>query len=513
MSRNNNYTKQIIDNYCVIDTETTGLSPYYDEVLEVSILRVRNNEIVSKYSQLVEPQYPIPYFITQLTGITNEMVAGKPKISDIENDVLSFIGTDIIIGHNTSFDISFLNASFEKSIDNQYMDTCQFCRKVYPELEHHRLSDMTEYLKISTNEHRALADCISTKELYDCIKKSMSDQGLTISDLWASRKGKGGKGIDIHSIQPTSIHIDEDSFFFNKHVVFTGKLDKMLRKDAMQIIVNLGGILDSSVSKKTNYLILGDNDYNAILHGEKSSKHKKAEELKLAGYDIEIIDELTFYDIINEDITRASDYAEDTSIDEEECVTIEDDSVNDWRYYTRQMLDELVLEYGLPDSTMLMSDNKSKKNPKLTISHTIYIWEPDYPIVNKSPEQNMIILTVALSTVKSRPNDIDLYIRQTQFDDLQEYLPNDADVLPQTKTDIETRTIRVRFDKDSKTLLQYIGKNVRYCVEHYKSKADGFGCCSKFKDCSDARKCLHDNLLYSKACAYRANLENGHIFY
>jgi DNA polymerase-3 subunit epsilon len=90
------------------------------------------------------------------------------------------------------------------------------------------------------------------------------------------------------------------TFFYNKLVVFTGKLEKMLRKDTMQIIVNLGGMLDSSVNNKTNYLILGDNDYNAILKGEKSSKHKKAEKLKLEGNDIDIIDELTFYDLINQ---------------------------------------------------------------------------------------------------------------------------------------------------------------------------------------------------------------------
>lgn len=74
----------------------------------------------------------------------------------------------------------------------------------------------------------------------------------------------------------------------------------MLRKDAMQIIVDLGGILDKSVNKNTNYLILGNNDYNAVLHGDKSNKHKKAEKLKMEGNDINIIDEFTFYDIINE---------------------------------------------------------------------------------------------------------------------------------------------------------------------------------------------------------------------
>jgi len=72
----------------------------------------------------------------------------------------------------------------------------------------------------------------------------------------------------------------------------------MNRKDAMQTVVNLGAILDNSVTKKTNYLILGNNDYNVCLKGEKSSKHKKAEKLKLEGQDIEIIDENSFYDIL-----------------------------------------------------------------------------------------------------------------------------------------------------------------------------------------------------------------------
>lgn len=126
----------------------------------------------------------------------------------------------------------------------------------------------------------------------------MADKNLAIEDLWPVSGSHGGKGIDIKAIKPTEVIIDEDGFFYNRHVVFTGKLEKMLRKDAMQIVVNLGGILDNSVNKQTNYLILGDNDYNAILKGEKSSKHTKAEKLKLEGQDIEIIDERTFYDLL-----------------------------------------------------------------------------------------------------------------------------------------------------------------------------------------------------------------------
>lgn len=295
---NSNYTKQLIDDYCVLDTETTGLSAYYDEIIEIGILRVRNNEIVDCYDQLIKPNFDIDDFITALTGITNDMLKGMPSIDSVKTDVLSFIGDDIILGHNTSFDMRFLNEGFKEQLTNRYMDTMQFARKLYPELKHHRLSDLTNYLGLHNNEHRALSDCTSTKELYDAVKASMAEKNLAIEDLWISGESHGGKGIDIKAIKPSEEVIDEDGFFYNRHVVFTGKLEKMLRKDAMQLVVNLGGIIDNSVNKQTNYLILGDNDYNAILKGEKSSKHKKAEKLKLEGQDIEIIDERTFYDLL-----------------------------------------------------------------------------------------------------------------------------------------------------------------------------------------------------------------------
>lgn len=299
MSTSRNYIHEIIDDYCVVDTETTGLSAYYDEIIEIGILKIRDNQIVDQYEQLIHPVYEIDSFITELTGITNEMVAGMPEIQDVKDEVLSFIGDDVIIGHNTSFDLRFLNAGFQTELQNKYMDTMQFARKVYPELSHHRLSDLTKHLNLHTNMHRSLADCISTKELYDVIKEKMITDGLNISDLWQKNAHSSGSRIDISQITPEDVEIDEDGFFYGKHVVFTGKLEKMNRKDAMQIVVNVGGILDNSVTKNTNYLILGNNDYNAILKGEKSSKHKKAEKLKLSGQDIEILDELTFYDILD----------------------------------------------------------------------------------------------------------------------------------------------------------------------------------------------------------------------
>ena len=296
--KNPNYVHRILDDYCVLDTETTGLSAYYDEIIEIGILKVRDNAVVEKYSQLIHPVNPINGFITALTGITNKMVEDMPYVSEVEDEVKSFLGNDVIVGHNTSFDMRFLAEAFREPLENKYIDTMQFARKIYPELRHHRLSDLCDYLKLSNNEHRSIADCVSTKELYDAIKQKMRTNSIGIKDLW-KKENHSHRSIDITKITPTTFKVDEDGFFYKKHVVFTGKLEKMIRKDAMQIIVNLGGILDNSVTKETNYLILGNNDYNAILKGEKSSKHKKAEKLKLEGQDIEILDEFTFYDLLD----------------------------------------------------------------------------------------------------------------------------------------------------------------------------------------------------------------------
>ena len=238
-SVNTNYTRQIIDDYCVLDTETTGLSAYYDEIIEIGILKVRNNEIVDRYDQLIKPSIEVDDFITSLTGITNEMLKGMPSIADVKTSVLSFIGEDIILGHNTSFDMRFLNEGFKEQLTNRYMDTMQFARKLYPELQHHRLSDLTDYLGLHNNEHRALSDCTSTKELYDAVKASMAEKNLVIEDLWPASGSHSGKGIDIKAIKPDEVVVDKDGFFYNRHVVFTGKHEFTIELNKDYVTANM----------------------------------------------------------------------------------------------------------------------------------------------------------------------------------------------------------------------------------------------------------------------------------
>lgn len=181
-----NYIRRILKNYVVLDLETTGLSKKEDKIIEIGILKVKNDEIVDKYSTLINPEVNIDNEIQNLTGITNEMVKNKPLINEIKNDVLDFIGKSTIIGHNTSFDIGFIEENFGK-IENNYIDTVQFSRKLF-DTKNHKLSTLREYLNLNINSHRSIDDCVTTKELYDCIKKEMKNKNLKVSDIFGENR-------------------------------------------------------------------------------------------------------------------------------------------------------------------------------------------------------------------------------------------------------------------------------------------------------------------------------------
>ena len=106
--------------------------------------------------------------------------------------------------------------------------------------------------------------------------------------------------VDLTQLKAETDEFDETHPLYRKRCVFTGALEKMTRSNAAQIVVNLGGICENNVTKKTNFLILGNNDYNPLVRDGKSKKQKKAEEYKLAGQDIEVIPEAVFYELIEE---------------------------------------------------------------------------------------------------------------------------------------------------------------------------------------------------------------------
>lgn len=292
---------QIVPDYTVIDIETTGLDSSFDEIIELAAIRIRKGNPESSFSSFVKPLNPVDDFITDLTGITNDMLSDAPDIKHILPRFAEFIGQDILLGHNVNFDINFLYDNFlthlKKPLENDFIDTMRLSRRLFPELAHHRLDTLVDYFHILSGQaHRALADCEATNSVYTHIAQHVEDNSIDLSAIFAKKK-YATKASDISATVDT---FDETHPLFGKVCVFTGTLERMVRRDAMQIVVNLGGICGDSVTAKTNYLVLGNNDYCSTIKDGKSSKQKKAESLILKGKDLAIISENVFYDMIND---------------------------------------------------------------------------------------------------------------------------------------------------------------------------------------------------------------------
>lgn len=316
------------DTYCVIDVETTGRSPQWDHIIEVAALKVSDGQEVGRFTSLIQPpSMPggafVDDFITALTGITDEMLAGAPFAPDVLEEFATFVGDVPVVGHCVSFDINFLYDSFDRYLDrpfsSDYIDTMRIARKLHPEMSRHRLADLVDHFGVTHNEvHRAMGDVEATAECFARLKdEAFEHHGSEerFQELFGSvRKRRrsvaeggqagGSHGIKAADIQGDAQKINEDSPIFGCACVFTGKLEKFTRAEAMQIVADLGGINQDGVTKTTRYLILGNNDYCASIKGGKSNKQKKAEKLALKGTGIEILPESAFYDMLGEELQR-----------------------------------------------------------------------------------------------------------------------------------------------------------------------------------------------------------------
>lgn len=287
------------DEYVSIDIETTGLDPTYDQIIEVAAVRFLRGKEVSRFQSLIKINDPLPKFIVDLTGITDDMLSQAPALSAVLPDFLDFVGESVLVGHNVNFDINFIydNADqmLQRAFCNDFVDTLRISRRLFPDFPSHRLAVLISEFGIGDIvEHRALADCLQTAACFEYMRRYVNDNGIDIAPIKKSYNAMS------KTIVPQTTAIDLSHPVYGRVFVFTGTLERMTRKEAMQIVVDLGGICGDGVTAKTNFLVLGNNDFCKAIQGGKSAKHKKAEQLQLKGNDICIISENVFYDMIEE---------------------------------------------------------------------------------------------------------------------------------------------------------------------------------------------------------------------
>lgn len=302
------------DSFTIIDTETTGLDYEYCDLIEIAAIRVRNGIAVERFSSLVQPPLEeywddgsddpkyeyVGSYITELTGITNDMLADAPRPEDVIPQFISFISDDLLIGHNVNFDINFLYDASQKlniKLSNDFIDTMRIARKLLPDLKYHRLKDLVAHFKIKhDNAHRSLSDCEATLRCYVELKNMALSQ--CSEEEFRKLFSRSHSSLDARTITAETADFDETHPLYGKVVVFTGALSCMQRKDAMQLVANLGGYNGNGVTKKTNFLVVGSEEFVSSVKNGKTNKMKKAEDLQRNGADIVVISESTFFDMV-----------------------------------------------------------------------------------------------------------------------------------------------------------------------------------------------------------------------
>lgn len=160
----------MIKDYVCVDIETTGSQSKWSKIIEIGAVKVIDGKVVDTFSELINPGEPIPPMITDLTGITNEMIKDCPYVEPVLKRFIEFSKGFVLLGHNIRFDYSFLKQNalnINESFEYNCLDTLKIARKVHKELESRALDYLCSYYDIlDENHHRAFNDADVTSQLY-----------------------------------------------------------------------------------------------------------------------------------------------------------------------------------------------------------------------------------------------------------------------------------------------------------------------------------------------------------
>ena len=158
------------NSFVVFDIETTGLSSRKDKITEIGAVRIENGHIVERFSQLVNPQMPIPQVVVELTGITNSLVENEPTIDTVIKDFNEFCKDAVLVAHNATFDTAFIRRELKNvGLDFNFpvLDTLQLARAVVKDVKRFNLGTISKKLGVSlVNAHRAVNDAEATAEVF-----------------------------------------------------------------------------------------------------------------------------------------------------------------------------------------------------------------------------------------------------------------------------------------------------------------------------------------------------------
>jgi DNA polymerase-3 subunit epsilon len=215
--------------YTIIDIETTGGSARLEKITEIAVYLHDGNQLTGEFVSLVNPERNIPYFITNLTGITNEMVEDAPRFYEIAKTIVELTEGRIFVAHNARFDYSFIRQEFKSlgfNFKRSILDTVALSRKLFPGHRSYSLGNICKDLKISIDgRHRAAGDAMATVKLFELLlEKDRENNGSKSLLIRNTMISKLNPKLDVNKIE----NIPEEPgiyFFYNEKgdLIYIGK--------------------------------------------------------------------------------------------------------------------------------------------------------------------------------------------------------------------------------------------------------------------------------------------------
>lgn len=287
----------------------------------IALVFFEDGRVSKEYEWLIRPPHHLDYFNpfnTQIHGITSSDVVDKPRFNEVWPTIRELINNKLVAAHNASFDISVLQQLLDvyglSYPDIEFVCTYNVAKKTWDKQVSYSLKNIGYRLGYMFNHHNAIDDaricgkilveackhhnCLSINELAQKIDMQI---GVLNDDIYCPcsvsnpfRSIRKGKYDALKISELTYENIKRNGAFSGKNVVFTGTLISMTRQQAAQMVVNNGGNVLTNVSKRTDYLVMGVQDFSRFVDGKQSHKTKRAKELIEQGYPLEIIDESQF---------------------------------------------------------------------------------------------------------------------------------------------------------------------------------------------------------------------------
>ena len=303
--------------YVALDVETAN--SFRGSICSIGLVKFQNDKVVDSFYSLINPEEDFDYRNINIHGITQKDILNSPIFPEIRQRIIDFIGTNIVVSHFAQFDIGALKDAYLKYNldfdDVKFVCSYRLAKIALPGLINYKLKTLTKELNIKLEHHNALSDAKASglilgyllsansySDIDECLYNYHYNKTGLLGQYGFNRQLKGDYKSNL-IYQPTDEEkalMNPDHYFYGLYFCFTGKLERMTRKEANTMVALTGGIPEKSVTKNTNILVVGEQDWRVVGESGLSSKMKKAQSLLENGQNIEIMTEDDFIKMFEE---------------------------------------------------------------------------------------------------------------------------------------------------------------------------------------------------------------------